>query len=461
MRGENLNLNFGVEQIFEDTSFFINDNDKVGIVGVNGAGKTTLFKVILGYQELNSGKIVITNNKRIGYLPQEIILDNKDVTVFDYLMSARPIKELEDKLATLYEKVAIASDKEQNKIMKAIANTQAKLEYYDYYKAESILFELLDNMHIDGDLLDMKLVNLSGGQKSKIAFAHLLYSKPEILLLDEPTNHLDVDTRDYVINYLKRYKGMVLIISHDVDFLDKITDHTLHLNKLTKKITMFEGNYTTYLKKSKALAEAKEKLIQKQEKEEKKLRDIVLLYSNSSGKRKQEVTNYYVNIIAHLIISYKLTLNQAITLSGYNISSGKLSTHLSKDLDKNLYLQVKKVLDEFNGSKTTKEQREYFEQLLEKKKRDDEAFYELPHARDILNVADEILSGKNISKVAKNYNCTRNELIDHIMELLPIVDYNKYLQVLIKLRLFNLEKQYYNDEKTYTYEQEPITNFRR
>ena len=181
----------------------------------------------------------------------------------------------------------------------------------------------------------------------------------------------------------------------------------------------------------------------------------------NSSKRKQEITNYYVNVIAHLIIRYNLTLNQAITLSGYNISSGRLSEHLSKDLDKNLYLQVKKVLDEFNGSKTTKEQREYFEKLLNKKKLDDEDFYELPHAKDILNVADEILSGKNISKVVKNYNCTRNELIDHIMELLPIIDYNKYLQVLIKLRLFNLEKQYYNDAKTYTYEQEPITNFRR
>ena len=181
----------------------------------------------------------------------------------------------------------------------------------------------------------------------------------------------------------------------------------------------------------------------------------------NSSKRKQEITNYYVNVIAHLIIRYNLTLNQAITLSGYNISSGRLSEHLSKDLDKNLYLQVKKVLDEFNGSKTTEEQREYFEKLLNKKKLDDEDFYELPHAKDILNVADEILSGKNISKVVKNYNCTRNELIDHIMELLPIIDYNKYLQVLIKLRLFNLEKQYYNDAKTYTYEQEPITNFRR
>ena len=78
-----------------------------------------------------------------------------------------------------------------------------------------------------------------------------------------------------------------------------------------------------------------------------------------------------------------------------------------------------------------------------------------------MNVGDDILSGKNISKVDKNYNCTRNEVIDHIMELLPNVDYNMYLQVLIKLRLFNLEKQYYNDAKTYTYEQEPITNFRR
>lgn len=287
MRGENLWLSFGTEQIYEGANFLIHDRDKVGIVGVNGAGKTTLFKVILGIQELDQGRIIIPNKKRIGYLPQEIILEDKDTTVFEYLMSARPIESLEQKLTDLYEKVAVASEKEQKKILKAIANTQEKLEYYDYYQAENILFELIDHMHIDGNLLDMKLMDLSGGQKSKIAFAHLLYSKPEILLLDEPTNHLDVNTREFITSYLKNYQGMVLIISHDVPFLDQITTKTLHLDKLTKQMKLYDGNYSTYLKKAKAEAEAKERLIQKQEREEQKLRDIVLLYSNSSGKRKR------------------------------------------------------------------------------------------------------------------------------------------------------------------------------
>lgn len=287
MRGENLWLSFGTEQIYEGANFLIHDRDKVGIVGVNGAGKTTLFKVILGIQELDQGRIIIPHKKRIGYLPQEIILEDKNTTVFEYLMSARPIESLEQKLTDLYEKVAVASEKEQKKILKAIANTQEKLEYYDYYQAENILFELLEHMQIDGSLLDMKLMDLSGGQKSKIAFAHLLYSKPEILLLDEPTNHLDVNTREFITSYLKNYQGMVLIISHDVPFLDQITTKTLHLDKLTKQMKLYDGNYSTYLKKAKAEAEAKERLIQKQEREEQKLRDIVLLYSNSSGKRKR------------------------------------------------------------------------------------------------------------------------------------------------------------------------------
>lgn len=288
MNGKNINLAFSTEKIYEDANFHIGEEDKVGLIGVNGAGKTTLFQVLLGNQELDSGKITWSKKKRIGYLPQEIIMENKDITVLDYLMSARPIEELEQKLANLYEQVAAEpNEKKQGKILKEIGKTQELLEYYDCYEAESILFQIMDHMKIDSELLDMKLLDLSGGQKSKIAFAHLLYSNPEVLLLDEPTNHLDVETRDYVINHLKNYHGMVMIISHDISFLNETIHKIMYLDKTTHKISMYDGNYDTYLKKREKEKLAKERLIEKQEKETQKLRDIVLLYSNSSGKRKR------------------------------------------------------------------------------------------------------------------------------------------------------------------------------
>ena len=274
MIGTNISLSFNLEKIYEDANFTLGDKDKIGIVGVNGAGKTTLFKVILGEQHLDSGKITISD-KRIGYLPQEIILRDKNISVYDYLMSARPIKKLEEKLQSLYEELATTSGKEQEKIMKKISSTQNMLEYYDVYNYENILLTLIDNMKIDLDLLDMKLCNLSGGQKSKIAFLHLLYSKPEILLLDEPTNHLDINTRDFIIGYLKKYKGMVLIISHDVDFLNKIVNRIMYVNKTTHKINVYDGNYDVYKKKLDLEKELQNRLIDQQEKEIKELKNFV------------------------------------------------------------------------------------------------------------------------------------------------------------------------------------------
>lgn len=286
MRGSNLNLSFGLNEIYKDAEFIINENDKVGIVGVNGAGKSTLFHVIMGDIKLDSGKIIFPKNKSIGYLPQEIVVST-NISVLDYLLSARPIEKLQTELVKLYEDVAVAKEKEQNKILKEIAKTQELLEYYDCYNAENILFEIIDNMHIDVDLLDLKMSDLSGGQKSKIAFAHLLYSGSSILLLDEPTNHLDVETREYVTNYLKNYKGSVLVISHDVDFLNSIVNKIMYIDKANKNISLYNGNYNDYLKKTEMLKLNKEKLIEKQEREQEKLRSIVLQYSNSSGKRKR------------------------------------------------------------------------------------------------------------------------------------------------------------------------------
>lgn len=270
MRGSNLTLTFGENLIYDNTSFIIEDNDKVGVVGVNGAGKTTLFKVILGVHELDSGKI--NNKKTVGYLPQEIIIEDESITVLEYLESGRPIKKLEQELEKLY--IEAANDP-TDKTLKKISRTQEKLEYYDCYKYENILLKIIENMDIDLDLIDMKLKDLSGGQKSKIAFARLLYSKSEILLLDEPTNHLDEKTRTYVENYLKNYKGMVLVISHDIKFLNNIVNKIMYINKTTKKITVYEGNYDTYKKKLELEQELKEKRIEKEEKEIKELQTFI------------------------------------------------------------------------------------------------------------------------------------------------------------------------------------------
>ncbi len=277
---------FNLETIYDKASFNINDFDKVGIVGANGAGKTTLFNVLLGNIVLDSGKIYI-KNKSIGYLPQQLCIA-KDELVLDYLLNARPIKKYEKEISDMYMEIASLTDiNKQNKLLKEIAKRESLLDYYDRYNYENILFDLLCNMHIDYECLDKNIGTLSGGEKSRIAFLHLLFSKCEILLLDEPTNHLDSKTRDFIINYLKSYKGMVLVISHDTAFLDSIVDKIMYIDIASKKINMYNGNYTMFQKKLAKEKEIKERLIDKQEKEEQRLRDFVLQYSNSSGKRKR------------------------------------------------------------------------------------------------------------------------------------------------------------------------------
>lgn len=207
MQFKDLTMSFGMQTVFENVNLNLPENEKIGIVGVNGAGKTTLFKLIMELEYPDSGKIITKNGYRIDWLPQVLSddVDNMDITVLEYLMQGRPIERLNNELQSYYDALA-DSNSNQNELFNKIEKTQKKLDYWDSYNAENILFKIIAGVKISDDMLLKELRELSGGQKSKVAFARLLYSNPEIILLDEPTNHLDEDSKNYIINYLKKLK---------------------------------------------------------------------------------------------------------------------------------------------------------------------------------------------------------------------------------------------------------------
>lgn len=321
MNIDNLCMTFGTQTIFDHASVQFNDTDKVGIIGVNGAGKSTLLKIILGKEEPNEGTITIKGNASIGYLPQVITdeIPSNDITVFDYLLDGRPIKKLEEELTELYNKISTEEDKYLlNKYMKRIDKVQDLLSYYDQYNYESILLKIISGMHIDDELLYLPLKSISGGQKSKVAFARLLYSKPEVILLDEPTNHLDIDTKDYIVEFIKNYKGLILLISHDIEFLNKTTNKTLYVDKIKHNFEIYNGNYEKYEKIKSERDLAKQRLYDKQIKEEEKLKGIIA--KNIGGNEKK--ANIAKDRIKKLekLQEEKVVIEKKIKYSKFNIS---------------------------------------------------------------------------------------------------------------------------------------------
>lgn len=340
MRIKDLTVTFGSHTIFENVDMIIPDNEKIGIVGVNGAGKTTLLKVMMGILSPDYGKILFKNNSRIDWLPQVIGDEgtNLETNTFDYLMTGRPIEKLHNKLEELYEKLSKTPD--ENKIYNEINKIQENLDYYDEYNAENELLKIIEGVHITNEMLEKKLCELSGGQKSKVAFARLLYSKPDIILLDEPTNHLDHESKEYITSYLKNYKGSVYIISHDKEFLDKVTTKTLFLDKRTKNFKLYDGNYS-YFKKLETIEN--ENLIREkheQEKEEKRLRDIVLLYSNSSGKRKKMAQDREKKL--EKLLKNKIEIN----IPNKNV---KFNMEITKESN-NIPIQIKNLFFKYNNN---------------------------------------------------------------------------------------------------------------
>ena len=240
----NLEKSFGSDLLFEHISFEIQNNDRIGLVGVNGSGKTTLFKLLTQEMSSDGGDIFLSKEARIGYMEQHVCRNLTETAYDEVLTVFSHLSQMEEELELLNVKIS-----KQMGNLDALIERQATL--HDAFVAQGGLTyknrarSALLGLGFDEAAMNLRIEALSGGQKAKLQLAKMLLSGANLLLLDEPTNHLDIASVEWLEDYLKGYHGAYLVISHDRYFLDKITSRTFELEN--HHLTIYKGNYTTYL----------------------------------------------------------------------------------------------------------------------------------------------------------------------------------------------------------------------
>lgn len=233
---KNLSKSFNSNKILDNISFVLEDNDKVCLIGNNGAGKSTLLKILNGNINYDSGNINY-NDESIGMLMQEIDIEDYDLTIIDYIKKKTNILLLEEKLHRLEENLNDSNMEEYGNVL----DLYLKLDGYNF---ENNINMLLNGLGLNKDL-NKKVKELSGGEKIKVLLTILLLSNPDIMLLDEPTNNLDIDGITYLENYLVKLNKKMIIVSHDEEFLNNISNKIFELNQ--GKLTEYKMPYYEYL----------------------------------------------------------------------------------------------------------------------------------------------------------------------------------------------------------------------
>ena len=267
-----LTLRFGTTTILEKVSFSLEENDKLGIIGVNGSGKSSLFKLILGEYEPEEGNVYISKGKTVGVLTQEGAFTVSDLcgdTALEQMYTAFPeLLRMEARIAELEGAMSRHSEHESSPNHSAITEYT---ELYNRFVREGGLefrgrcASILQKMGFDEGLCHQSVDLLSGGQRTRLALARQLCREPDILLLDEPTNHLDMETLAWLESFLIAYKKCVLVISHDRYFLDRVTNKTLSIEHHRAKL--YNGGYTKSMEQRRIDREIAEKQYRDQQKE--------------------------------------------------------------------------------------------------------------------------------------------------------------------------------------------------
>lgn len=238
---------YGTTVILDDISFHLEEKEKMAIVGINGAGKTTLLRIIMGEESADSGQIVVSKDRTIGYLSQHQDTSLKG-TVYSVMLDAmEPIMNLKNRIRELELSMQHLEGEALEKVLETYNRYTHEFEYKNGYAFESEIIGILKGLGFAREDFDRHTDTLSGGQKTRLFLGRLLLLKPDIIILDEPTNHLDMPSISWLEGYLSGYQGSIIIVSHDRYFLDKVVTKVVEIDQHHGHI--YNGNYTYFSKK--------------------------------------------------------------------------------------------------------------------------------------------------------------------------------------------------------------------
>ena len=241
---EHVSHGFGARTIFEDASFRLLKGEHVALVGANGEGKSTFLSIITGQLTPDEGKVEWSNRVTVGYLDQHAVL-KPGQTIRDVLRTAfDDMYKLEAEMLSCYDKMGDAAPEEIDKMMADVGDIQDILEANSFYTIDARIDDVSGGLGLRSIGLDKKVDELSGGQRTKVLLTKLLLQNPTILILDEPTNYLDVEHIEWLKTYLQNYENAFILVSHDVPFLNAVTNVIYHVDNA--HLTRYTGSYEKF-----------------------------------------------------------------------------------------------------------------------------------------------------------------------------------------------------------------------
>ena len=329
----------GISKAFEEKiivdngSFHIEDHEKVALVGPNGAGKSTILKMIVGELPIDSGNVILTRGKTLGYLAQHQNMNSSN-SIYDEVKSAKAhLIAMEEQLRSIELEMKDLSGSELNSRMETYHRLTAAFERENGYAYESEITGVLKGLGFQEEEFSRPVSTLSGGQKTRVSLGKLLLSKPDILLLDEPTNHLDLNSITWLETYLLNYTGAVLIVSHDRYFLNRIVTKVIEIE--AGQVMTYLGNYSDFSYKKKQLREAqlKEYLNQQQEiKHQEAVIEKLRSFNREKSIKRAESREKMLNKIERIEKPQEINTDIHLTLTPSVVSGNDVLSieHLSK-----------------------------------------------------------------------------------------------------------------------------------